>query len=149
VYLAETAPANRRGALAGLFQVDIAIGILLAHGGNSCVARFIAGAEARRYEPAVSTLPVTLLFTAHRHCSSCSSCSSRQRLPRHRCAFHSAPSAFLARMMVLQLIAAFFSMPENAQSGTETNERAPSHVRAKILAPQYVMPRTMFAVLDD
>jgi hypothetical protein len=37
----------------------------------------------------------------------------------------------------------------NARSGTGTNERAPSHIRTKILAPQYVMPRTMFAVLDD
>jgi hypothetical protein len=85
VYLAKIAPANRRGAPAGLFQVDIVIGILPAHGGNFCAARFIAGAEARRYELAVSTLPATLLFTAYRHCSSC---SLRRRLPRHRCAFN-------------------------------------------------------------
>jgi hypothetical protein len=37
----------------------------------------------------------------------------------------------------------------SARNGTGTNERAPLHVRAKILAPQYVMPRTMFAVPDD
>jgi hypothetical protein len=49
------------------------------------------------------------LFTAYRRGSSC---SSRRRLPRHRCAFHSAPFAFFARMMVLQFIAALFSMPE-------------------------------------
>jgi hypothetical protein len=51
-------------------------------------------------------------------------------------------------MMVLQFIAEFFLMPETRgapqerRSGTGTNERAPSHVRAKILAPQYVIPRT-------
>ena len=39
VYLAEIAPANRRGALVGLFQVNIVIGILLAYGSNFCVAQ--------------------------------------------------------------------------------------------------------------
>ncbi|HEX3866154.1 MAG TPA: MFS transporter, partial [Gemmatimonadaceae bacterium] len=32
VYLAEIAPANRRGALVGLFQLNIVVGILLAYG---------------------------------------------------------------------------------------------------------------------
>jgi hypothetical protein len=51
-------------------------------------------------------------------------------------------------MMALQLIAEFFLMPETRgaaqerRSGTGMNARASSHVRAKILAPQYVMPRT-------
>ena len=55
---------NRAGesarAPAGLFQVGIVIGILLAHGSNFCAARFIAGAQARRYEFAVSALPAAL-----------------------------------------------------------------------------------------
>lgn len=121
MYLAEIAPANRRGASAGLFQVNIAIGILLAHGGNFFAARFIARAKARRYELAVSALPATLLFTAYRHCSSC---SSRRRLPRHRCAFHSTPFAFFVSMMVPQFIAAFFLMPETRGVALERmNER--------------------------
>jgi sugar porter (SP) family MFS transporter len=62
VYLAEIAPANRRGALVGLFQVNIVIGILLAYGSNFCVARFIAGAEVWRYKLAVSALPATVFF---------------------------------------------------------------------------------------
>jgi hypothetical protein len=147
--LASVSRGNRagesRGAPAGLFEVDIVIGILLAHGSNFCTAQFIAGGEARRYQLAVSTLPETLLFTAYRHSSSC---SSRRRLPRHRCAFHSAPFAFFARMMVLQFIAVFFLMPESRGVALERMNE-PSHVRAKVLAPQYVMPRTLFAVPDD
>jgi hypothetical protein len=138
VYLAEIAPANRRGALAGLFQVDIVIGILLAHGDNFCAARFIAGAEARRYELAVSTLPATLLFTAYRHCSSC---SSPRRLPRHRCAFNVRAVRISREHDGAAIHRGIFLDARNARSGTGTNERASSHVRAKILAPQYVMPR--------
>jgi MFS family permease len=38
VYLADIAPANRRGALVGLSQVNIVIGILLAYGSKFYVA---------------------------------------------------------------------------------------------------------------
>jgi sugar porter (SP) family MFS transporter len=62
VYLAEIAPANRRGALVGLFQVNIVIGILLAYGSNFCVAGFIAGPDVWRYKLAVSALPAILFF---------------------------------------------------------------------------------------
>jgi sugar porter (SP) family MFS transporter len=67
VYLAEIAPANRRGAVVGLFQVNIVLGILLAYGSNFCVARFVVGPDAWRYKLAVSALPAiifsSLLFT--------------------------------------------------------------------------------------
>jgi sugar porter (SP) family MFS transporter len=62
VYLAEIAPANRRGALVGLFQLNIVIGILLAYGSNFCVARFIGGPDAWRYKLAVSALPAIIFF---------------------------------------------------------------------------------------
>ena len=62
VYLAEIAPANRRGALVGLFQLNIVIGILLAYGSNYCVARFIAAPDVWRYKLAVSVLPASLFF---------------------------------------------------------------------------------------
>jgi sugar porter (SP) family MFS transporter len=63
VYLAEIAPAKRRGALVGLFQVNIVIGILLAYGSNFCVARFITGPEVWRYKLAVSAIPAVVFFS--------------------------------------------------------------------------------------
>jgi sugar porter (SP) family MFS transporter len=62
VYLAEIAPATRRGALVGLFQLNIVIGILLAYGSNFCVAQFIGAADAWHYKLAVAALPAALFF---------------------------------------------------------------------------------------
>jgi sugar porter (SP) family MFS transporter len=61
-YIAEIAPAKRRGALVGLFQINIVIGILLAYGSNFCVARLIAGSDAWRYKLAVSAIPAVIFF---------------------------------------------------------------------------------------
>jgi sugar porter (SP) family MFS transporter len=67
VYLAEIAPADRRGAIVGLFQLNIVIGILLAYGSNFFVARLIAAPDVWRYKIAMSALPaavfLSLLFT--------------------------------------------------------------------------------------
>jgi sugar porter (SP) family MFS transporter len=67
VYLAEIAPAQRRGALVGLFQLNIVAGILLAYGSNFLVARLWAGPDLWRYKLAVAALPAMcfcgLLFT--------------------------------------------------------------------------------------
>ena len=38
VYIAEASPAERRGALVGLFQINIVVGILVAYTSNSCSA---------------------------------------------------------------------------------------------------------------
>jgi len=46
--------AKRRGAMVGLFQLNIVGGILLAYGSNFIVARFVAGPEAWRYKIAVA-----------------------------------------------------------------------------------------------
>lgn len=62
VYLSEIAPAARRGAIVGLFQLNIVIGILLAYGSNFCVAQFVAGADAWRYKIAISALPAAIFF---------------------------------------------------------------------------------------
>jgi sugar porter (SP) family MFS transporter len=62
VYLAEIAPANRRGALVGLFQLNIVIGILLAYGSNFLVAQLIHGADVWRWKLAVSAIPAMLFF---------------------------------------------------------------------------------------
>jgi sugar porter (SP) family MFS transporter len=67
VYLAEIAPAGRRGALVGLFQMNIVVGILLAYGSNFCIARLLGGADVWRYKLAIAALPaqvfLSLLFT--------------------------------------------------------------------------------------
>lgn len=140
---------NRAGESAqapvGLFQVNIVIGILLAHGSNFCVARLIAGAEARRYIRSVHTaadpiiygiLPLLIVLSAS------ASSPSSLRIPFHAVRIlRKRDGAAIHRRIYLGA--------GSARSGTGTNERASSHVRAKILAPQYVMPRTMFAVLDD
>jgi MFS family permease len=63
VYLAEIAPANRRGTLVGLFQLNIVIGILLAYGSNCfLVAQSIAGPDDRRCKLGVSTIPAVICF---------------------------------------------------------------------------------------
>jgi sugar porter (SP) family MFS transporter len=62
VYLAEIAHANRRGALVGLFQLNIVIGILLAYGSNFLVAQFIGGGDVWRWKLAVSALPAVIFF---------------------------------------------------------------------------------------
>jgi sugar porter (SP) family MFS transporter len=62
VYLAEIAPANRRGALVGLFQLNIVIGILLAYGSNFVVAQLIEAAHVWRYKLAVSAIPALIFF---------------------------------------------------------------------------------------
>jgi sugar porter (SP) family MFS transporter len=62
VYLSEIAPANRRGALVGLFQLNIVIGILLAYGSNFLVAQFIGGADVWRWKLAVSAIPAVIFF---------------------------------------------------------------------------------------
>jgi sugar porter (SP) family MFS transporter len=62
VYLAEIAPANRRGIFVGLFQVNIVIGILLAYGSNFVVDQIVGGPAAWRYKVAVSALPAIVFF---------------------------------------------------------------------------------------
>jgi sugar porter (SP) family MFS transporter len=62
VYLAEIARADRRGALVGLFQLNIVIGILLAYGSNFLVAQYIGGADGWRWKLAVSALPAVIFF---------------------------------------------------------------------------------------
>ncbi|HEY1725889.1 MAG TPA: sugar porter family MFS transporter [Steroidobacteraceae bacterium] len=70
VYIAESAPAERRGALVGLFQINIVIGILTAYISNFVLARLLMGAELWRWKLAVPALPaliflVLLLFIPH------------------------------------------------------------------------------------
>lgn len=62
IYMAEIAPARRRGALVGLFQVNIVVGILLAYLSNFLLDLAPLGAEAWRWKLAVTAAPAALLW---------------------------------------------------------------------------------------
>ncbi len=66
VYISEIAPAERRGALTGLFQFNIVLGILVAFASNAIVqatAADIAGVEAWRIKLGIAAIPA-LVFAA-------------------------------------------------------------------------------------
>jgi sugar porter (SP) family MFS transporter len=62
VYIAEASPAARRGALVGLFQINIVIGILVAYISNFIVAQLIAGPEAWRWKLAIAAVPALVFL---------------------------------------------------------------------------------------
>jgi sugar porter (SP) family MFS transporter len=62
VYIAEIAPARRRGALVGLFQINIVVGILVAYLSNYLVGQLDLGAHEWRWKLAVTAAPAALLF---------------------------------------------------------------------------------------
>ena len=57
VYISEIAPANRRGALTGLFQFNIVFGILLAYVSNFLVQEMAGGADLWRLKLGIAALP--------------------------------------------------------------------------------------------
>jgi len=62
VYIAEIAPPARRGALTGLFQLNIVGGILIAYLSNYLVALAIGGDDAWRWKFAATVVPSLLFF---------------------------------------------------------------------------------------
>jgi sugar porter (SP) family MFS transporter len=62
VYIAEASPAAQRGALVGLFQINIVIGILLAYVSNFVVAALLAGPEVWRWKLAIAAGPALLFL---------------------------------------------------------------------------------------
>ena len=62
VYMAEIAPARRRGALVGLFQVNIVVGILVAYLSNFLLDQLALGPDAWRWKLAITALPAALLW---------------------------------------------------------------------------------------
>lgn len=62
IYLAEIAPANRRGMMVGAFQFNIVLGILLAYLSNYLVGMLALGADEWRWKFGVAALPSLLLF---------------------------------------------------------------------------------------
>jgi sugar porter (SP) family MFS transporter len=62
VYIAELAPAELRGRLVGLFQINIVIGILFAYFSNYCIARMGLGATEWRWQFGVAAVPAVLFL---------------------------------------------------------------------------------------
>lgn len=62
VYLAEIAPAEWRGRVVGVFQINIVVGILIAYLSNYLVIAVHPGLDAWRWQLAVATLPALLFL---------------------------------------------------------------------------------------
>lgn len=62
-YLAEIAPAPKRGALVGVFQLNIVFGILVAYLSNYLIGTLYLGADAWRWKFIVAMAPAALLGT--------------------------------------------------------------------------------------
>lgn len=62
IYMAEISPARRRGALVGLFQVNIVVGILLAYLSNFLLDQLSLGPDVWRWKLAVTAAPAALLW---------------------------------------------------------------------------------------
>jgi SP family arabinose:H+ symporter-like MFS transporter len=63
LYIAEIAPAERRGRLAGLFQFNIVFGILVAFLSNYLIGKYVDASVAWRWMLGVEAFPA-LLYTA-------------------------------------------------------------------------------------
>ncbi len=64
VYISEIAPPERRGALVGLFQLNIVLGILVAYLSNFLIGALDAGADEWRWKLGVTAIPAVLLLIA-------------------------------------------------------------------------------------
>jgi sugar porter (SP) family MFS transporter len=62
VYISEIAPAERRGALTGLFQFNIVFGILLAFVSNFLLQWFAGGADVWRVKLGVAAVPALIFL---------------------------------------------------------------------------------------
>ncbi|MGH9566203.1 MAG: sugar porter family MFS transporter, partial [Candidatus Angelobacter sp.] len=62
MYIAEIAPANLRGRLVGVFQINIVFGILVAYFSNYLISRSGFGFNEWRWEFGVAAIPAALFF---------------------------------------------------------------------------------------
>lgn len=60
-YLAEIAPTRQRGALVGMFQLNVVAGILVAYLSNYVIGQFDLGAAEWRWKFAVTVFPAAIL----------------------------------------------------------------------------------------
>jgi MFS transporter, SP family, arabinose:H+ symporter len=64
MYIAEIAPASRRGRLVGLFQFNIVCGVLLAYFSNYLIGLAVSGDAEWRWKLGVAAVPAALFFGA-------------------------------------------------------------------------------------
>ena len=62
IYISEMVPADRRGALVGLFQFNIVFGILMAYLSNYLVGQMITGDNVWRWKLGLAALPAGVFF---------------------------------------------------------------------------------------
>ena len=62
VYIAEIAPAARRGLLVGMFQLAIVIGILLAYVSNAAVGVMVQGDAVWRWKLGIAAVPAAIFL---------------------------------------------------------------------------------------
>jgi sugar porter (SP) family MFS transporter len=62
MYIAELSPAEWRGRLVGLFQINIVVGILLAYLSNFIIERMNLGLSEWRWQLGVAAMPALLFF---------------------------------------------------------------------------------------
>jgi len=62
VYIAELAPAQWRGRLVGMFQVNIVVGILLAYFSNFVIAELHTGVMQWRWQLGIAAVPAVLFL---------------------------------------------------------------------------------------
>src|SRR5271170_246601 len=62
VYIAELAPADLRGRLVGMFQINVVLGLLLAYFSNYCIATLGFGALEWRWQLGIAAAPALLFF---------------------------------------------------------------------------------------
>ncbi len=67
VYISEIAPPSRRGALVGLFQANIVLGILVAYLSNFLLGSLELGDAEWRWKLAVTAAPAAFLYVLLRH----------------------------------------------------------------------------------
>ncbi len=62
VYISEIVPAQRRGALVGLFQFNVVLGILVAYLSNFALAALLSGDDAWRWKLFSGAVPATVFL---------------------------------------------------------------------------------------
>lgn len=62
VYISEIAPAARRGALVGLFQFNIVLGILVAYSSNFALAALLTGDDVWRWKLLSGAVPAAIFL---------------------------------------------------------------------------------------
>jgi SP family arabinose:H+ symporter-like MFS transporter len=62
MYIAEVAPAAKRGRLVGMFQFNIVVGILLAYLSNYLIGTLAFGADEWRWKLGIAAVPAALFF---------------------------------------------------------------------------------------